>query len=312
MIISASYKTDIPTFYGDWFINRLRAGYCKAINPYNRSVYQVDLSKEEVDGIVFWTKNINPFLKHLPEVHKKGFPFIVQYTINGYPRSMETSVVDANSSVQNIKFLSETYGPDVVVWRYDTIIFSSLTPPEFHLQNFLSLAEKLKGSTNEVVISFVQLYKKTLSNMNKSAEENSFTWYDPSPEFKYDFAAQLAKIAKLQGMQLSMCSQKEFLAPGVTDARCVDAERLSKVAGKPIYEKLKGNRPDCGCFASKDIGEYDTCPHGCVYCYSVQDRKLALSRYKEHDPTSEFLFTPTWYSPEEEKISLPISQGKLF
>ena len=93
-------------------------------------------------------------------------------------------------------------------------------------------------------------------------------------------------------MQLKICSQKAFHTLGITsEARCVDAERLEKVSDKTIVVKVerRGNRKECGCFASRDIGEYDTCPHGCVYCYAVQQRDLALERYKRHDPTGEFL-----------------------
>jgi len=88
MIISASYKTDIPTFYGEWFMNRLHAGYCKMVNPYGRQIYTVDLSPERVDGFVFWTKNIGPFLKYLPEIRQMGYPFIVQHGIDGYPHEL--------------------------------------------------------------------------------------------------------------------------------------------------------------------------------------------------------------------------------
>ena len=78
MIISASYKTDIPTFYGEWFMNRLKARYCKMVNPYSQQVYSVDLTPKSVDGFVFLTKNIGPFLKPLAEVKRIGYPFIVQ------------------------------------------------------------------------------------------------------------------------------------------------------------------------------------------------------------------------------------------
>ncbi|HMO85580.1 MAG TPA: DUF1848 family protein, partial [Lacipirellulaceae bacterium] len=123
MIISASYKTDIPAFYGKWFMNRLHAGYCKMVNPWNRKqVIRVSLARHDVDGIVFWTKNIGPFVDDLAEVHRLGFPFIVQHTINGYPKALEFSVVNAPRSVENFRRLSEEYGADVCVWRYDTIV----------------------------------------------------------------------------------------------------------------------------------------------------------------------------------------------
>ena len=295
MIISASYKTDVPTFYGKWFINRLNAGYCKMVNPYNRRVYRVGLTREDVDGFIFWTKNLGPFMDKLTVVHGRGYPFIVQYTINAYPRTLEFSVVDAKRSIEHMKVVAEKYGPRVAVWRYDTIVFTSLTTADFHRRNFEVLARALEGTTDEVVVSFAQIYKKTLQNMNWAAKEFGFTWEDPPDELKFSLAAELAQMAEARGMQLTMCSQRQYLAPGVRDARCVDANRLSELAGRPIIAKLKGNRTDCGCYASRDIGEYDTCPHGCVYCYAVLNRELAQKHFKEHDPESEFLYGPTDY-----------------
>lgn len=293
MIISASYKTDIPTFYGEWFMNRLRAGYCKMVNPYNRTAYRVSLDRADVDGIVFWTKNLGPFLRHLPEVRTRGFPFIVQYTINGYPRSLEYAVVDAARSVDHVRRVSDEYGRRVCIWRYDTIVVSSETPVDFHLRNFESLACALYGAVDEVVISFVQLYRKTLRNMNWAASEFGFSWHDPPEDEKRKLAADLVAIATSKGMRLSVCSQRNLLVPGASDARCIDADRLGEVAGQRVRAELRGMRKECGCFASRDIGEYDTCPHGCVYCYAVQNRDLAQRRYREHQPESEFLFQPT-------------------
>ena len=103
-------------------------------------------------------------------------------------------------------------------------------------------------------------------------------------------------------MKLSLCSQPEFLVNGVVEARCVDAERLSTISSKPIVSRLQGNRPKCGCFFSKDIGDYDTCPHGCVYCYAVQNREVALKRYKSHNPQSEYLFEPEIRNPQIELL----------
>src|SRR5436305_9215029 len=116
-----------------------------------------------------------------------------------------------------------------------------------------------------------------------------------------ELVTDLALIASSYDMQLRSCSQEKLLIPGIIEeARCVDANRIERVSGKPIAGKTrqKGNRKECGCFASKDIGEYDTCPHGCVYCYAVQNRELALSRYKKHDPTSDFLFPPKGYNAQ--------------
>ena len=292
MIISASYKTDIPTFYGEWFMNRLRAGYCKVVNPYGGQIYRVSLLRQDVQGIVFWTKNLGPFLARLREVRERGFPFVIQYSINGYPRTLEFSVVDAERSVEHMKVLAGEYGPRTAVWRYDPIVFSSVTPSSFHIQNFERLARSLHGCTDEVTISIAQIYKKTRKNMNWAAGEFGFTWEDPAEERKQALVRELAACARSFGMSLTVCSQAQFVGGEVKAARCIDTARLSAVAGIPVVAAQKGNRPDCACFESRDIGEYDTCPHGCVYCYAVRNRPLAQRRYAQHDPAGEFLFPP--------------------
>src|SRR5579863_6513788 len=154
MIISASYKTDIPAFYGEWFMNRLHAGYCKMINPYGRQIYTISLKPEDVDSFVFWTKNIGPFLKYLPEIQQYGKPFVVQHSINGYPRELESRVVNHEQTVEHMRCLADEYGSEHLVWRYDPILFSSLTSVDWHRRNFATLAAKLEGTTDEVVISF--------------------------------------------------------------------------------------------------------------------------------------------------------------
>ncbi len=291
MIISASYKTDIPAFYGEWFEKRLEAGYCMVANPYNRrQVRRISLLPEDVDGFVFWTKNLGPFMSGLVRVAQFGRTFTVQYTITGYPRALESSVVDADRSVRHLRTVAERYGPKAAVWRYDPILFSSLTPVDFHLNNFERLAEALEGYTDEVVISFAQIYKKTARNLDAAASEFGFTWEDPPDEVKRGLASKLVETAGAHGMSLSVCSQRKYIFPGAEAARCVDARRLAEIGGRSIRARVKGNRPDCRCYQSADIGEYDTCPHGCVYCYAVLHRELALKRYRSHDPEGEFLY----------------------
>jgi hypothetical protein len=290
MIISASYKTDIPAFYGDWLLNRLDAGYCKVHNPYGGKAFTVSLLKPDVDGFVFWTKNLGPFMRRLALIHERTFPFVVQYTINNYPRELEPSVVSANSAVEHMRTLAERYGENAAVWRYDTIVFTSETPFEFHVENFKKLSELLRGTTNEVVISFVQMYRKTEKNLNLASGKFGFTWSDPPAEEKHNLVKELYRLAKQNGMQLSICSQPELVDGGAGAARCVDAKRLSQISGRSIQAKLKGNRIGCGCYESKDIGEYDTCPHGCVYCYAVRNQELARRRCRSHDPNGEFLY----------------------
>ena len=291
MIVSASYKTDIPAFYGKWFRNRLEAGFCRMANPYNRNQrLVVSLRQEDVDGFVFWTKNIVPFMDVLDEVDELGFPFIVQYTINGYPRALESRVVDSARSIESFRAIANKFGARTNVWRYDTIIFSTFTDPEFHRENFSRIAAELDGATDEVVVSFMQLYSKTRSNMDETARNYGFDWVDPPDEAKRELLGSLVEIAAGHGMQLTLCTQPGLMVPGAAESRCVDAQRLMDVSDRPIQAKLKGMRTGCGCFESKDIGDYDTCPHGCVYCYAVRRRTVALKRYQGHDPEGEYLF----------------------
>lgn len=292
VLISASYKTDIPAFYGPWFLNRLRAGYCKSINPYGRQIYTISLEPPYAEGFVFWTKNLGPFLPALAEVKQRGFPFLVQYSINGYPRSLETAVVDAQTAVDHVRFLASEYGPRVAVWRYDPIVHTSETGRDFHVRNFESLARSLEGATDEVVVSFAQIYRKTKRNLDIAARARHFEWSDPDFAAKQALLSELAQCAAAHRIQLSVCSQASFLGPGVENARCIDAVRMGDIAGRTLQAALKGNRPECGCYESRDIGDYDTCPHGCVYCYAVRDRRLAKARYVAHDPNGEFLFAP--------------------
>jgi len=293
MIISASYRTDIPTFYGRWFLNRLNAGYCKTVNPYNQQILRVSLTREAVDGFVFWTKNIGPFLPMLAEVHRRGYPFIVQHTITGYPQALESAVVDAETAVGHLRRIAEQYGPRVAVWRYDPIVMTSITEADQQFATIERLAKQLAGATDEVVVSVVNAYAKTRRNLAIAAKQHGLIWYHPSQSWFQQFLERIAACVGRFGIRLTVCSQPVYLTSQVREARCVDAARLADIAGHPLSTPLQGNRPGCACYQSRDIGEYDTCPHGCVYCYAVRNRQTALQRYRRHDPEGEFLFPPT-------------------
>ena len=290
MIISASYKTDIPAFYGDWLMNRLEAGYCKMINPYGGQVYRVSLEKADVDGLIFWTRNVGPFLDKLDRVAELGFPFTVSHTITGYPKALDFATIAPQKAVEHLVAVRDRFGPYAGVWRYDPIVFSSLTPPAWHLENFAALAQALAGTVSEVVISFAHIYRKTARNMAAAARAFDFTWGDESDAVKKELLLALGEIASKNGIKATLCGQPHLLVTELAATACVDAARLSRMAGYPIAAKRKPHRKECGCFQSKDIGDYDTCPHGCAYCYAVQHRTIAKQRFRVHDPLGDFLF----------------------
>ncbi len=291
MIISASFRTDIPAFYGEWFRNRLDAGYCLVRNPYDGKAFRVDLRRHLVDGFIFWTKNLEPFLPSLAILRERTYPFVVLYSITGYPRELEVSVVSTERSIEHMHLLARLYGPKVPVWRYDPIVVTSLTDFDWHLSNFEHLCGKLSGATEDVVISFVEEYQKTERNMSEAARRYRFSRETPSDDMKREFVRELNGIATSHGLRMSLCAQRTYLTEGIADARCIDGDRLSQVSGLPVKTRTPGHRgKQCACHESRDIGSYDTCPHGCVYCYAVQNRDLAKDRFRNHDPNSEFLF----------------------
>lgn len=292
MIVSASYKTDIPAFYGRWFMTRLEAGFCRMVNPYGRQVYEVPLGRAAVDGFVFWTRNVGPFLPALEELDRRGYPFVVQFTATGYPRALESSVIEPARAVEQIQHLARRFGARAAVWRYDPILVADPTPLEWHAANFERLARALEDSTDEAVVSFANIYRKTERNLNTAAAAAGFAWRDPAEDEKRALIAELVSRARSHGMRLSLCAQPRYRVAGAEEARCIDAARLGAVAGRAIDAPTKGNRPSCLCAESRDIGDYDSCPHGCVYCYAVASRARARRRHQAHDPGSAFLVEP--------------------
>ncbi|MCG8491313.1 MAG: DUF1848 domain-containing protein [Sneathiellales bacterium] len=284
MIISASYKTDIPAFYGDWFEHRLTEGHVDVRNPFNNSNYPVSLKKADVEGFVFWTRNLAPFENRLKRLIAGHFPFYVQFTITGYPTALEPSVIPLEQSVAQIKKLVADFGQHAVIWRYDPVLISTHTPLDFHRRTFAFLSRELEGSVNEVVVSFTQFYRKTTLNLKALQKARGIYSEDPDLEVKQDLLREFRDIAFHNGQKLTLCTQPHLTSLDISGAACIDAERLGLAP-----QKSKGNRPGCLCAASRDIGAYDTCIHGCAYCYAVSKPKKAKAVYHRHSPLNSSL-----------------------
>lgn len=288
MIVSASYRTDIPAFYGDWFMSRIAAGDARVASPYGGRPYRVSLRQGEVDGFVLWTRNIGPLAGRLPEVAAVA-PFAVQFTVTGYPRVLEPGVIDTGAAIAQIHDLARAWGRRAVVWRYDPVVDTGLTGAAWHRNNFAALAAALDGAVDEVVVSFAQIYAKTRRNLDDAARRHGFSWRDPEAGEKRVLIGGLAAIAAAHGMRLTVCTQPDYVVAGTEPARCIDADRLSDIAGRTIAARIKGNRPGCLCHESRDIGAYDSCPQGCVYCYAVSSRAAAKSFLAAHGADGEAL-----------------------
>ncbi|MDV7339825.1 DUF1848 domain-containing protein [Terasakiella sp. A23] len=301
MIISASYKTDIPAFYTPWFVNRLAAGFCKMVNPYNQQVYDISLKKEDVQAFVFWSRNYQPFLDAdvLENLEK---PFVCHLSVLDYPRILDQSTISKEKAVAQLREISKRFGKKSAVWRYDPIVISADTPIDWHLNTFGEIVADLDGVVDEVMVSFVQFYRKTQRNL----QAKEVRTLDPGPAEKQEILLKLHALAAQHGIQLTLCAQPDLLCGSIKPSACIDVTRLEEIAGHSLVVPKKPHRKECGCASSKDIGEYNTCPHGCLYCYAVEHRDLAKSRYQNHDPDSAFLFETEGVKARTE------SQGNLF
>lgn len=296
LIISASRRTDIPAFFGEWFMKRIEEGYFYRVNPFNtKQVSGFSLKPEDVDMIVFWTKNPRPFLKHLSTLDDKGYSYYFQFTLNDYPSEFEPNLPTLDNRVEVFKRLSEQIGSNRVIWRYDPIIISSLTPVEYHLQRIEALAQQLNSYTHRLVISFMDFYGKTENKIKKQPGLNDVSFTDiTKPEYKEQLegmAQQLSRIGHANGMQVETCAEAVELAHcGIQHGSCVDGELISGLLGRDIQAKKdKNQRGACQCVESVDVGVYNTCKFNCIYCYAVQSEEAVNKTLKHHDPDSPSL-----------------------
>jgi hypothetical protein len=322
-ILSVSRRTDIPAFYSAWFLRRLEAGFAGLVNPYNERRYLVSLEPQEVTCFVFWSKNYLPFLDALTEVDRREYPCYFNFTITGLPRVFEPNLVDTEVSVDTLKQLSHRYSPRHIDWRYDPVILSNVTDRDFHLANFEKLASALEGSVERCYFSFVMLYSKVQRSFARLEGQQGIEVTDPDLSFRQDLAQELAEIANHHGIRLYSCCGDSLLSPYIYKAHCVDGALIEDLFHPPGFTWLeKPTRTECGCTQSIDIGAYDTCPHGCAYCYANANPKVAQAAYRYHEPGTAFLGysqvqSEIWLdelvesAPEDQEINDPL-QPTLF
>jgi len=304
VIISASRRTDIPAFYANWFINRIRAGYCTVPNPFNKDqISLISLKPSDVEVIVFWTRNSKPLMRHLSEMDRKGYRYYFQFTVMANPRVLDPKNPSIEESIRAFKALSDRIGPKRVIWRYDPIVLSNLTDSTFHREKFTTIAKELKGYTKRAVISIVDIYKSVATRMRR-LESSGLRLLSMEGPYLKDLARSLLEIAGSYEMNLVSCAEELDLQPfGVNRGKCVDDELIAEEFGLSVtHKKDPYQRMACGCVISKDIGMYDTCPFNCVYCYATRSRAAVERNRAQHDPKSPSLIG--WHeakSSEKEK-----------
>lgn len=285
MILSVSRRTDIPNYYSEWFFNRLKEGFLYVRNPMNfHQISEIKISPDVVDCIVFWTKNPLPMMERLDELEAYNYYF--QFTLTGYGNDVERNLPNKKTSVIPIfQELSNRIGKEKVVWRYDPIFFSNRYNVQYHLKAFRSIAEALSGYTEKCVISFLDIYPKNKKNMDNLLS------YDLSDSELREFAKELSNIAKENHIKIGSCAEKVDLDEyGIIHNSCIDKELIEKIIGcKLKINKDKNQRIECGCVESVEVGTYNTCKNGCVYCYANYSAKSVESNFQKYDPLSPLL-----------------------
>lgn len=325
LIISASRSTDIPAFFSKWFFNRLNKGYVKWINPFNRSS-PLYISFEKARIIIFWTKNPNPILPYLKILDEKGIHYYFQYTINDYDNeNLEPNVPSISIRIETIKELARVIGKEKIIWRFDPLILSDKLTVRELLKKVWFLGNKLMPYTDKLVFSFVDIkdYKKVQRNLIKdnpslfnkhNVLKSEFTLNE-----KIEFAEGIQKIIREwrninPSFKVATCSEDIDLQKyDIEHNRCIDDELMIKLfkTDKDLMNfigfegegglffnmkpnlKDKGQRKNCGCIMSKDIGSYNSCSHLCSYCYANSSREIVIKNQNIIQDNSECILSST-------------------
>lgn len=285
MIISASRRTDIPSYYSEWLFNRLEEGFVCVRNPMNiHQISKISLSPDVVDGIVFWTKNPTPMLERIHEIDKYTYYF--QFTLNSYGKDVEKNVPSKNDViVPTFQKLSSIIGKERVVWRYDPIFLNEHYTIEYHKKYFQKLCSSLSRYTEKCTVSFVDLYKTTARNTKL------LNIRIPSYNEVIELMSYFSSVAKNEGIYIDTCAEEYDLSSlGIAHAHCIDKQRLEKLGNYRLnIDKDKNQRSVCGCIESIDIGMYNTCENGCMYCYANYNPNVASKNHSCHNPQSPLI-----------------------
>lgn len=289
MIISASRRTDIPAFYADWFMKRVREGFFHRVNPFNsRQVTGFSLKPEDVDAVCFWTKNPGPLMKHLDELDELGLKYYFQFTLNPYDKTFEPNVPSLDERIATFKELAGRIGAERVVWRYDPVILSSITPVAWHLEQAEHIAALLTEATRRLVFSFYDFYGKGRGRLDKALQGSGIMLEDITSPLHRGALEKLAggfkDIADRHRLQIFTCSEDLDLSTfGIEHGACIDGNLISELYGSDaVYNRDKNQRQSCGCAESADMGAYNSCRFRCAYCYANFNAGLIESNRGRH------------------------------
>ena len=285
MLLFASGRSDVPAFYSEWFMNRLRAGFVDVRNPYyGNQVTRYKINKDVVDCIVFCTKNPEPMLKYMEEIKSLGLAMYFFVTITPYGKDVEPNVPEKESVMEAYIRLAELVGVKNVCWRYDPIFVDEKYSVSAHIKAFRHMCETLRGKADRCIISFIDLYQKTKKNFPDVKEVS---------EADQKFLAQaFSRIAFENSIKIESCAEKlDLSAWGVEPGACVSRKIIEGAAGYRLIKKagVQNLRKHCECLPTRDIGFYNSCPRLCRYCYANYDERIVRKNYSLHNPLSSLM-----------------------
>lgn len=283
MILNTGGRTDTVQYYSEWLLNRFREGYVLSRNPlFPNVINRIELSPDTIDVVVFCSKDYAPILDRLHEISDR-FKCYYHYTITAYDTDIEPNVPSIEQSVETLKQLSAQVGKEKVAWRYDPVLLTEKYTIEKHFETFDYMARELSPYVDRCIFSFVEMYKKLAVNMPELQPISN--------DNKLLLVKGLGAIAKQYGLYLQTCAAKDdYLQFGVHHSGCMTTEIFSRALGLNFkHQAHKGNRIGCACMESRGLGDYNSCPNGCRYCYANKDHAKAAENYRRHDPKSPLL-----------------------
>lgn len=280
MILNVSARTDIPAFYSEWFMNRYKDGFVDVRNPFNEKLVS-RIYFEDVDLILFCTKNPIPILDKLKEINK---PILFQVTMTPYKKDIEPNLPPKHEIIEAIKKISDIVGINNLSIRYDPIFISNTYTVDYHIKAFNRLCKLLNGSVNKIIVSFIDDYKNVKKN-EKQLNYHAFTEEDYKA-----IGENFSKIAKENNMTVQTCFEDRNLVEyGFIKGECLSHELAFKLTGKTYKNLTARKERKCSCVQMVDIGVYNSCKHFCKYCYANFDEKKVNSNYQNHDKFSSLL-----------------------
>ncbi|MBR0110119.1 MAG: DUF1848 domain-containing protein [Bacteroidales bacterium] len=283
MILNTGGRTDTVQYYSEWLLNRFREGYVLSRNPlFPDIVNRIELNPETIDVVVFCSKDYSPILPRLHEISDR-FNCYYHYTITAYGTDIEPRVPSIEDSIRTLKTLAAQVGPEKIAWRYDPVLLTEKYTIERHLETFDRMARELTPYVDRCIFSFVEMYKKLEVNMPELLPV--------SEEDKLTLAENLGAIAQRYSLWLQTCATRtDYEQFGIHRSGCMTTEIFSQAMGIEFKKTPhKGNRLGCACMESRGLGDYNSCPNGCRYCYANKDHAKAQQNYLTHNPDSPLL-----------------------